>query len=47
MIGVLTATISHAVHHVQHHVQPVLDTQHGAEQVQQKIVPQTHIKGES
>ncbi|KAG0667623.1 hypothetical protein C6P46_000160 [Rhodotorula mucilaginosa] len=32
------------IHHVQHHVQPVLDTQHGAEQVQQKIVPQTHIK---
>ena len=37
--------ISLAVHHVQHHVQPVLDTQHAAEQVQQKIVPQTEIKG--
>ncbi|GAA5975540.1 hypothetical protein JCM10908_005196 [Rhodotorula pacifica] len=32
------------IHHVQHHVQPVLDTQHAAEQVHQKIVPQTHIK---
>ncbi len=43
----LKGAVFSAVHHVQHHVQPVLDTQHAAEQVQQKVVPQTHIKGES
>ncbi|GAA5882018.1 hypothetical protein JCM3774_003246 [Rhodotorula dairenensis] len=32
------------VHHVQHHVQPVLDEQHTAEQVRQKVVPVTEIK---
>ncbi|POY74789.1 hypothetical protein BMF94_2062 [Rhodotorula taiwanensis] len=32
------------IHHVQHHVQPVLDEQHGAETVQQKVVPQTEVR---
>ncbi|GAA5879416.1 hypothetical protein JCM3774_005234 [Rhodotorula dairenensis] len=32
------------VHHVQHHVQPVLDTQHGTEHVEKKVVPTTEIK---
>ncbi|GAA6063898.1 hypothetical protein JCM10212_002430 [Sporobolomyces blumeae] len=32
------------VHHVQHHVQPVLDTQHGEEQVHQKVHPETNIR---
>lgn len=32
------------VHHVQHHVQPVLDTQHGTEHVERKVVPTTEIK---
>ncbi|POY72622.1 hypothetical protein BMF94_4450 [Rhodotorula taiwanensis] len=32
------------VHHVQHHVQPVLDEQHAAEQVHQKVVPRTEIR---
>ncbi|GAA5824103.1 hypothetical protein JCM11251_001523 [Rhodosporidiobolus azoricus] len=36
--------IDRHVHHVQHHVQPVLDTQHSAEQHHQKNVPTTEIR---
>ncbi|GAA5842595.1 hypothetical protein JCM9279_003630 [Rhodotorula babjevae] len=32
------------VHHVQHHVQPVLDTQHQAEQQRENVVQPTEIK---
>lgn len=32
------------VHHVQHHTQPVLDSEHGAEKVHQKIHPVTRVQ---
>lgn len=32
------------VHHVQHHVQPILDSEHSAEQIHEKVVPRTHIE---
>ncbi|KAN0065135.1 hypothetical protein ACQY0O_001632 [Thecaphora frezii] len=31
------------IHHVQHHTQPIIDSEHSAEQVHNKVVPHTHI----
>ena len=31
-------------HHIQHHVQPVLDSEHGTEQLHSRVVPETTIR---